>query len=467
MTKVIQCGMRRVAVAVVLISSLAVADANLATAGVPRIETSGSRLWLARFDNRAEGFDSATSVATSPDGSKVFVTGSSWSGNLDDYATIAYSASTGRELWRTRYGGGDGADADPKALAVSPSGNLVFVISSLFTARFDGWATVAYDASTGARAWMRRYPADPSGLAVSPDGATVFVVGRGKDAHGSTDYATVAYDVASGDHVWVKSYGRGGTDPSGESASAVTVSPDGEQVFVSGSSAGDLDADYATLAYDARTGSRTWLTRRRSAGYDKVTAIGASPDGAHVFVTGNTLAELPQWRTSATVAYDASTGDEIWEVGSDASATPMIVTSLAVSNDSGIVYITGKRLLGDWYDIVTTAYEVLSGSMLWGRRSSGVPPGTSTIANAIVVSPDGSAVYVTGGTGPDRNPDYATVAYEAVTGAELWVRRFQGPRDGFDMARSIAMAPDGTKVLVTGESDGSTSRDFVTLAYSA
>ena len=63
------------------------------------------------------------------------------------------------------------------------------------------------------------------------------------------------------------------------------------------------------------------------------------------------------------------------------------------------------------------------GEQLWVRRYNG-PANRADVAHAIGVSPDGSKVVVTGESGPGLiHPDYATVAYDASTGTGLWVRR--------------------------------------------
>jgi outer membrane protein assembly factor BamB len=134
--------MRRIAlvVAVFLAPLLFTADRSVATA--PRITTPGSRLWVARFAGRA-GFDAATSVAPSPDGTRVFVTGASAGTAGNDFATLAYDASTGEQLWKTRYEVDTRRGATVAGMAVSPDGSRVFVTGSIFV-RSDlyAWATV-------------------------------------------------------------------------------------------------------------------------------------------------------------------------------------------------------------------------------------------------------------------------------------------------------------------------------------
>jgi outer membrane protein assembly factor BamB len=67
-----------------------------------------------------------------------------------------------------------------------------------------------------------------------------------------------------------------------------------------------------------------------------------------------------------------------------------------------------------------------------------------------------------------RNYDYATLAYDAVTGRRQWVKRYNGPSNGDDYSESIAVSPEGTSVFITGRSDFSnTTGDYETIAYDA
>jgi len=78
-------------------------------------------------------------------------------------------------------------------------------------------------------------------------------------------------------------------------------------------------------------------------------------------------------------------------------------------------------------------------------------------------------VFVTGqSAGRKTGPDYATVAYDAATGRQLWVRRHNGFGSNPDIAYSVAVSPAGTSVFVTGQSwSGRTTGAYATIAYSA
>jgi DNA-binding beta-propeller fold protein YncE len=91
------------------------------------------------------------------------------------------------------------------------------------------------------------------------------------------------------------------------------------------------------------------------------------------------------------------------------------------------------------------------GRQLWASRYNGPGSGIDE-ASSVAVSPAGGAVFVTGrSNGATSGLDYATVAYNSVTGARLWASRYSGPcrQSG---ASSLAVSPGGAKVFVTGVS---------------
>jgi hypothetical protein len=440
------------------------------------LATPGAQLWVKPYNGPAGLDDVPNDLGVSPDGTKVFATGySRGSTNLDNYATAAFDASTGRKLWVRHYNGpGDGGD-QAQALDVSPDGSSVFVTGSSFgsTTRID-YITIAYDASTGATLWMRRYhnsDDEARDLRVSPDGSTVFVTGASYGSTSSLDYATVAYDAATGAELWVRRYN--GPLNSQDEANALDVSPDSSRVFVTGYSYGRTQrADYATVAYDASTGARLWVSRYREPSNENEEAAGAqavavSPDGSSVFVTGRNRS-LDTANDYATVAYDASSGATLWARRySPTAQSQEAATALVVSPDSSSVFVTGSSgIPPSFSDYATVAYDAATGAELWVKRHNG-PGDDFDRAEAVGISPDGSSVFVTGSSrGTDRSfNDYATIAYDASTGAKLWLERYDGPSHGSDGARALVVGPDGSRLFVTGYSFGAVSQDFATVAY--
>jgi DNA-binding beta-propeller fold protein YncE len=342
--------------------------------------------------------------------------------------TVAYSAATGTFQWATLYQAPEGEDVS--SMAVSPDGKTVFITGT----RYGGgsgsdYLTVAYRAATGAQLWVRRYRGHSSGfdgaasVAVSPSGRTVFVTGtsnRGRKGNSNLDYATVAYRAATGARLWVSRYN--GPRDGNDSAAAVVPSPDGRMVFVTGSSAqrkGPLrNGDYATVAYRAATGARVWARRYDGPGNrdDSAAAVVPSTDGRTVFVTG-TSAGVHSHEDWATVAYRAATGARLWVKRHDGPVSSEdAAVSLAVSPDGNTVFVTGDSWLDNPQnrtaptEYVTIAYRAATGARRWARHYQN---GRADQAGAVsvAVSP-GGLVFVTGTSQRDNGDgDYATIAY--------------------------------------------------------
>src|SRR5258706_194498 len=327
----------------------------------------------------------------------------------------------------------------------------------------------------GAQLWVRRYNGPGNNLgnddvarsvAVSPDGTTVYVTGYSQGTI-SDEYATIAYNTATGARLWVSRY----NDPSnyGAEANSVAVSPDADTVFVTGSdNAASNGDDYVTGAYNAATGATQWVRRYNGPGngVDQAYAVAVSPGGGTVYITGASIGSAGAW-DDATIAYSAATGATRWLRRYSSSYGTSQGHALAVSPGGGTVYVTGFSVGGaSEEDYRTVAYNAVTGARRWARRYNGPGNGTDE-ASSVAVSPGGTTVYVTGySPGATSGDDYATVAYNAATGATRWVQRY-GSGGGASQASAVAVSPTTGTVFITGYSTSLTSgEDYLTIAYS-
>jgi hypothetical protein len=448
------------AVAVVIAGALVIwAQASNAAGG-------GTKLWVARYNAPPNGNDFANSVAAAPDGSKVFVTGSTKQGQGygNDFTTIAYSPITGAQLWSRVYNSG-GANYDRATTdAVSPDGTTVFVAGPSF--KRNAWTTIAYSALTGAQLWLATfpvttYPADDAQLAVRADGHTVFMTARDFDTQ-----FTIAYSTATGTQLWKATLGglSGGTLVVPSQRRNVAATCDNTKVLVTttGFSA-TQGTEYLTVAYDASSGAALWSSRYNgTAGAfdDFSSGLAISPDGSRVVVTGTT-ADGSQ-RDYGTVAYDTTTGTQLWAARYDSTFndTPAQVV-LSPAGDKA--YITGNstHLEGTLVsEYRTVAYDTTTGTQVWDATLSS--PGTGATATAIGATEDGSKVLVTGWRWVDalRGNDFTAVAYDDTSGAQLWMSGHNFSTD--DESDALVVVPGSTKVVLAGSTSNTQNTDYMT-----
>lgn len=405
----------------------------------------------------------------SPVGTLVFVTGYVFTtGRGADYATVAYDATSGAIVWQRGYDGGALGDDFAQAVAVSPNGSMVFVTGGSWgSVAGEDYATLAYDAATGAPVWGSRFNGsgnsvdEAQSIAVSPDGTKVYLTGRSGGAVTGADFVTIAYDAATGANIWKKRYNGVARDDWGY---ALALSPDGSKIFVTGHTGGLSTADYQTVGYDAITGARLWVKTYNGPGNaaGDPGGIAVSADSSAVFVTGDS--EGTGSRDYATLAYDAAAGVRLWLRRYNLALQDSdVAQSVASSPDGSKVFVTGFSVSsGGGGDYLTLAYDPITGATLWVKRLSS-PGNDFDAAYLVSVSPDSSTVFVTGSSAFD----YGTVAYEAATGAKLWTSTHVGTGGLVDKPYSMAVAPDGTTVFITGDSYNAAigTSDWATVGY--
>jgi DNA-binding beta-propeller fold protein YncE len=427
----------------------------------------GTQVWLQRFGG-AHLSATATSVAASPGKAVVYVTGITTKTQigLRNEVTVAYNAATGKQLWLERYQGTGRhprGSAGVPSITVSPDGATVYVAGDLANGGFNDYLMLAYDAATGALRWAVTPLGDGSAaqyqaVAVSPDAKTVYMTGRLDHfgGHAAKSYDTIALNAATGATKW--NTNTKFPPHVFHSITSIAVSPDGSAVFISGSS--------GTVAYDAATGAQLWLDAYKQA-YDRSrTSLAVSPDSSTVYVTGGSNAPGSSAPHYWTAALSAATGATQWQATYHGPVNPRGAgsTGIALSPDGSAVYVTGSvGQANGLNEYATIGYDAATGHQLWlaNYRTAQVDDNAAGLA----VSPDGSTVYVTGTSIANYNTpaDYATVAYQATSGAQLWSARYAvtGAQNN-----AAGVVVSGGNAIVTGTSGpfGSPS-EFATVAY--
>jgi DNA-binding beta-propeller fold protein YncE len=377
--------------------------------------------------------------------------------------------------------------------------------------RCEAWTTT-FDHATGHGSDPQTsYPRGwdvPVAQALSPAGDRVYVVGATWDnASLGYDLLTVAVDTGTGALLWSRRY-DGGLDV--ESLLDAVVSPDGSLVFVTGASSGgnSSDTDIVTMALRTVDGTTDWMSTLDGGGpssLDVPAAITVAPDGTRIFVAGTTQEEnLPgpeQLKDFdvATVAYEASTGLQLWRQSFDGTPHPAawhfpdadFGYDLEISPDGSRVHVLGSSIEPNtWYDFQTLTYSADDGDREWVRAYD-QGEGFGDLPYDLAVSPTNGNVYVVGGS---KNPvgnrcdiDVAVAGYSD-QGVPLWSRTFHPPRspagplvDGWNEGYRVEVDPSGSRIYLAAilsgeyeansgafcEPDGGGDSDYGTLAYDA
>ena len=376
-----------------------------------KYDTSGNRLWVARYDGPGHAEDLPYAIAVDSSGN-VVVTGHSYeTGDNSDYTTIKYDAD-GNQLWVARHDSGTVYDFATD-VEIDSSGNVIVTGRSFGTLTDYDYVTIKYD-NNGNQLWLARYngagnQADYANALAVDSAGNVYVTGESIQIEtpyfDNPDYATVKYD-SNGNQLWVATYNGGGID----SAIAVALDTEGN-VFVTGYSAGDSN-DYMTIKYDTN-GNPLWTARYDGpgGGSDYAQALAIDADG-NAYVTGQSGGD-GTGQDFATVKYDA-TGAEAWVKRHTSQGSQNDYANAIVIDSSGYIYVTGNTVRSmDWSEITTLKYSS-SGSERWVARYKGLLWGNDN-GIGVAVDPDNN-VYVAAITtfyviGPPFHTNYLTIKY--------------------------------------------------------
>jgi len=386
----------------------------------------GSRQWVRRYDSEGSAGDRAVSLGVSPNGSRIYVAGASFGSGSDPdvQTTIAYS-NTGDRLWTA-----DQVHVGVKpSVAASSDGSVVYVANRNELA--------ALGSADGSPLWtMAATPGDL--IAVSPTADVVFAAGIDSDC-----LAVRAYDQADGSELWTGVHCFSATS----FATALAVSPDGSRVFATGIDNSDSGGQYytGTVSFNASTGHLAWFRGFGKCCSSSGDDVAVSDDGSVVYVSAYNSTE---W---ARIAYRASDGHTLWQHSGGAGGLGMVAG--------------GNRVFIGTDRFALAAFRASDGDRVWNSRYVG--PSGKDVATDIGIGPGGGRVYLIGASNaPGNGPDFATVAFGAAGGSIRWSSRYNGPGDGRDVPKALAVSPNGSSLYVVGGSVGDgTGSDYATASY--
>ena len=294
-------------------------------------------------------------------------------------------------------------------------------------------------------------------VVVSPNGRTVYVAGNADDAIGVFLVDSLSNTLR---FIEAKKDNLGGVDGL-NGVHTLAISPDGRFLYATG----DTDDALVVFSRNLATGTLEIVDIERNGfagitGLNGATGLAVSPDGRHVYATGqldNSLVAFSRDSTSGELGFLAKYTDDQNSVDGLSGAT-----TLAISPDGRQIYVAanGEDKVSVFSRDDTTG--VLTFLEVQTDNIGGVS-GLLGVAG-VTLSPDGKTLYAL------SNDDDAVVVFsrDLATGALTFVEIQEDGTSGvvgLSGASSALVSADGQNVYVSGSSDRALvvfSRDSVT-----
>ncbi len=293
-------------------------------------------------------------------------------------------------------------------------------------------------ASGAASLPLANFPASGNGLdqpiAVAVDAAgNVVVTGVGHVLGRATDFVTTKRGP-TGSVLWTIAYN--GPASSHDEPKAIAQDAEGN-IYVTGSSRGAKDNDYATVKYSPQ-GKELWTARYDAGHNDVATAIAVGPDGS-VYVTGFSDGEGGRPESHPIVKYSSAGAQvAVFGLGEEGGSGFDGAGPSAIKVDpSGNLFIAGAAAgLREDFDLLVVKLDAKGGKIAESRF--GGARDSQDFASALAIQPDGSFVVAgQGGAAEPTGAYFFVVGFDAA-GQLSWANRHGGPGD--DAVRAVAVS---------------------------
>jgi len=396
-----------------------------------------------------------TDIAFNTDGTKMLIVGRV--GNKVN----EYALSTGFDVSTASFTDGFSVasqDTAPQGLAFNADGTKMFIAGNTNDTVFQYALTTGFDVSTASYSSVSFSVAatapDVRGLAFNPSGTKMYVVDdTGNDVN--------EYALSTGFNVSTASFTHAFSVAAQESApTGIAFNSTGSKMFIVGTNGDDVNEYELPLFLALGTGSFASADVGKTIEANSGVFVLTATTGTYVQTTAPTSfnqVASGSWSMFGTVynttdgdlelsnVYDSASGFDVstasYSQSLSISAQETSPTGLAFNTDGTKMFVIG--ISGDDVNeyALTTGFNVSTASFTDSFSVSA----QDTQPNAITFNPDGTQMYIVGGTGDDVNEYALSTGFDVSTAS--FTRNYSvSTHANFPVA--IAFNLDGTKMFI-------------------
>lgn len=419
--------------------------------------------WVAYYNGPGNTNDTPGSIAVDDSGN-VYVTGESGGSSASCITTVKYNSS-GIQQWAARYFDNGNGTADGHSVKLDKFGNVYVTGTACVNSnQNEDVVTIKYN-SAGVQRWAALYHVQGVNCRgsdlVLDNAGNIYVTGSANITPENSDFVTIKYNPL-GVQQWASVYN--GPSSNIDFASKILIDKWGN-LYVKGISwVTPMFFEFAIVKYN-NSGAQQWAVRQFGSDNTSLYGSGLALDSSgNVYLAACSGSACMQ--SYLTAKYN-SAGIVCWISIYNVNGIPSQCEASSVAYDNlGNIYVTGYSNTPANLSLqgCTTIKYDTSGAEKWVRVYNG--NNNTASGGKIMLDRDGG-IYVIGSVdnGSSAGYDYLTIKYDS-SGAQQWLKMFNGPNGNTDMPRSGAV--DVYKnVYVTGWCGGSSaSSDFATVKYS-
>ena len=389
-----------------------------------------------------------TDISFKPDGTKMYIVGSSGREVNEYNLSSAWNISTASYVQTFSIAT---QETGPGALFFKPDGTKMYITGSTGDDVNEYNLSSAWNISTASYVQnfsIAAQETSPQGIFFKPDGTKMYIVGSGSDTVFQYTVST-PWNVTTSNYIYpTNAYFRIADQEL--SPQGIFFKPDGTKMYVTGALGDDVNEYNLSSAWNISTASYL-QTFSVNAQDTSPSALFFKPDGTKMYVVGSSGDDVNEYNLSS--AWNVSTASYLQTFSVAAQDT--IPLGIFFKPDGTKMYIVGS--LGDIVNEynLSSAWNVSTASYLQNFSIAA----QETSPQGIFFKPDGTKMYVVGSSGDDVNEYNLGTAWNVSTAS--YVRNFSVEPQEFVPA-DIFFKPDGEKMYIIGSaSDAVLEYDLV------